>query len=179
MIQINVVSRISEDKNVFFDLIYAIYQLQQTGINDVHILFIGEISNNVVYQDMRRLVKLFDLSSFVSFTKRSIWLQDLEESVKNGYFFNFTIGDFIGYSGVESVSLGYKTIFYNAETSLSDKTTKSVSMCPDIPTLISLITKIKHNPELMDKQIISDNLKMKTNFALKDEDKLFLRSILC
>lgn len=178
MIQLTVVSRINEDKNFFFDVIFALYKLKENGIDDVLLLFVGDILSRAVYDDCCRLVKLFDLSQQVAFTHRSVRITDLPERVKAGYFVNFTIADFTGYSGVESVSLGYKTIFYNIDWKLANLTPQSISMCPDIDSLIKLITEINTNREYTDSLLFEDNFRLKSRFLLGAEDCDFLRSMI-
>jgi hypothetical protein len=176
MIQLTVVSRVNEDKNFFFDVIFALYKLKLNGIGGVHLLFVGDILSRAVYDDCSRLARLLDLSDTVVFTGRSVRITDLPEPVKDGYFVNFTIADFTGYSGVESVSLGYKTIFYNIDQKLAGVTPRSASMCPDIESFVSLITGIVTNRELTDRLILEDNLRIKSHFLLSEGDRVFLRS---
>ena len=178
MIQINVVSRINEDKNFFFDLLFAIYKLREKNINDFHLLFIGDLLSKTVYQDMVRLINLFDIADNISFTGKSIRLSELSEVVRDGYFFNFTIGNFMGFSGIESINLNHKTIFYNTDKNLVESTRRSPSMCPDVSSLISLLINLKNAPKEMEQRIIEDNLKTKNDFLLSDNDNSFLRSIL-
>jgi len=178
MIRLNVVSRINEDKNFFFDLIYAVFKLKHSGVEGVQLLFIGDVLSRAVYQDMRRLANLLEIPDQISFTRQSIRMSNLPESVKEGYFFNFTIADFTGFSGIESVSLGYKTIFYNPDKKLAERMTTWPSMCRDLASLVSLITAINENQLAADAAIRQDNLRMKALFYLSEEDKRFLRSVL-
>ncbi len=178
MIRLNVISRISEDKNCFFDLIYAMHQLKERSVTDVTVLFIGDIMTKTLYHDMLKLIGLFDLSDHISFTKQSIRYDDLPVDVKDGYFLNFTIGNFKGYSGIESIKMGFKTIFYNADKRLSAETTPSVSQCTDLASLSGLILEIRQDPALMAKVIMDDNTQMKNKFLLSADESLFLRSVL-
>jgi hypothetical protein len=178
MIQINIISRVSEDKNFFFDVIYAIHKLQQVNINDVEVLIIGDIITKTLYNDLLKLIDLFNLSDQIGFTKHSIRFEDLPEHVKNGYFLNFTIGNFKGYSGIESIKMGFKTIFYNVDKGLSIKTEFSESQCADITSLINLFSKISTDTKSMDQLILEDNLRMRNEFILSSGDGLLLRSIL-
>lgn len=178
MIQINIVSRISEDKNSFFDIIYLLHKLRETNVNNISLLFIGDIISNTLYQGMLKLVNLFDLHENVSFTGNSIRFADLTEEVKKGYFLNFTIGNFMGYSGIESINMGFKTIFYNVEKNLAVKTIASISQCIDLTNLLKLVSEIYRNKAVIDSQIIEDNLRMKKDFILSGEDKSYLWSVL-
>ncbi|MEO7214157.1 hypothetical protein [Mucilaginibacter sp.] len=178
MIQINVVARISEDKNAFFDLIFAAHQLANQDINDVHILFIGDILSEALHRSMVKLIDLFDLAGRVKFTEKSIRFADLDEEVKDGYFINFTIGNFMGFSGIESINMGLKTLFYNPVKTLSTQTVPSPSLARDMPSLVALLARISNNQGEMDKLIATDNLKMKADFLLMSDDKAFLKSVL-
>jgi len=178
MIQLTVVSRVNDDKNFFFDVIFAVNQLQKIGIEGIKLLFVGEILSRAVFESCCRLTNLFGLTQNVSFTRKSIRITDLPENVKAGYFINFTIADFTGYSGVESVNLGYKTIFYNIDFKLAPITPETASVCQDIDALVKLIYKIVINPEVTNRLLIEDNLRIKNSFFLSDKDHSFLRSML-
>lgn len=178
MIRINIVSRISEDKNSFFDVIYLVKKLEEAGQQNIRLLFIGGITSNTLYNDMIKLVRLFELSEKVSFTRRSIRFDDLPAEVKEGYFLNFTVGNFKGYSGIESIKAGFKSLFYNVDKKLSAKTQRSESQAENFEALRSLMLKIAGNKTVMDKLIMEDNLRMMKDFALNEEDKSFLRSVL-
>jgi hypothetical protein len=178
MIQINVISRISEDKNSFFDLIYALHKLTEQGITDVRILFIGDIISDTLYRCSIQLVNLFDLNGRVDFTKKSIRFENLPGDIKKGYFINFTIGNFMGYSGIESIKMGFKTIFYNPVKNLSHQTKTSASLAADLAALIVLIKKISTDQAAMDEKIIQDNLEMRQHFSLSPLDEAFLNSVL-
>ncbi|MCR8560193.1 hypothetical protein KXD93_21250 [Mucilaginibacter sp. BJC16-A38] len=175
MIQINIVSRINEDKNFFFDLLFVAQKLLEKNLTGFRLLFIGDILSRTVYQDMIRLIGLFGLSEHVSFTKKSIRFADLPGEVRAGYFFNFTIGNFMGYSGVESLDYGFKTIFYNTDRELDEKTDKSVAMCANIAGLVTLLSSICEDPAGLEEQVKADNLLMKKRFLLDDQDRAFLR----
>lgn len=178
MIRINIVSRISEDKNSFFDVIYLVKKLEEAGQKDIQLLFIGGITSNTLYNDMMKLVGLFELSEKVSFTRRSIRFDDLPQEIKEGYFLNFTIGNFKGFSGIESIRAGFKTLFYNVDKKLSAKTERSESQVESFEALMALILKIIQNKAATDKLIIADNLRMMKSFALNEDEVFFLRSVL-
>jgi len=178
MISVNVISRISDDKNSFFDLVYAIHKLDEEGVKDISVLFIGDIISNSLHQAIQKLISLFDLGDRIKFTRKSIRFNDLPDAVKAGYFLNFTVGNFIGYSGIESVNMGFKTLFYNGDKSLAEQTVSSASQCSDVRSLAKLLSNISSNQAEMDKLIAEDNLRMKGNFLLNAADKSFLMSVL-
>src|SRR4051812_31062162 len=122
MIKLNVVARIAADKNSFPDLIQVLYELKKQDVTQVHILFIGNIYSTAVYENIIKQATRFDVLSNIEFTKRSIPIDELSDSIKDGYFINFTIGSFAGYSALESIKKGFKTILYNADPDLKGET---------------------------------------------------------
>jgi len=176
MIQINLVARIAADKNSFFDLVYLAYKLQQDQIQSFRILFIGDILNVSIYQNIVRLADLLKVSDKIDFTKKSIQYSELPESIQRGYFINFTIGDFIGYSGIESINLGYKTIFYNGDPNAQFAKNNILGYCSDIDSLTKLFKIIDKNPVKADNQITANCLLKKEEFKLSGDDKQLLLS---
>jgi len=178
MIQINLVARIATDKNSFFDLVFLAYKLQQEQIQSFKILFIGDILNVSIYQNIVRLADLLRVSDRIEFTKRSIKYNELPQSIQNGYFINFTIGDFVGYSGIESINLGYKTIFYNGDANVEFSRNNVLGYCPNIDSLIELFRIIDKNPIKADNQITANCLLKKEEFKLSGDDKQVLLSMM-
>ena len=178
MIQINIVSRFTEDKNMFFAVLFAVHQLKEQGINDVTVLFIGDILSEALYRSTHTLIDLFDLSDRVNFTKRSIRFADMTEGMKQGYFLNFTIGNFVGFSGIESINNGFKTIFLNLDRSLDDRTVVSASQCNSVDSFIALLKNLSTDKAFTDKLILEDNLSMKQDLHLNATDSSILLSIL-
>ena len=178
MIQINLVARIAGDKNSFLDLVYIAYKLKQNNINDFNILFIGDILNISIYQNIVRMADLLDVSANISFTKRSIPFSDLAPAIKDGYFINLTVGSFTGYSGIESLSMGFKTIFYNADKRHENEVTEYINVCSDIPSVINLIKLINKDKLSVNKQMISNNSKMKSYYSLNDKETSLLLSFM-
>lgn len=178
MIQINVISRISEDKNSFFDMLYALHKLKNSGITAFKILFIGGIISPTLYRAICKLIEVLDLEEEVSFTKKFVRPDDLPQHVKDGYFCNFTIGNFMGYSGIEAINMGFKTIFYNLDRRLSKQTIPSASFCADVDDFITLIRNIKELPQATDAAIKADNDRLKNDYFLTQADNNFLLSVL-
>ncbi len=178
MTQIVVVSRISEDKNAFFDVIYALQQLTEQGITDIKVLFVGDIFSDALYRSMIKLTNLFGLEGRVNFTKKSIRFKDLPDHIKEGYFVNFTIGNFIGFSGIESINMGFKSIFYNAVNNLASETIPSISQAVDLTSFVNLLRIISTEPRQMAELIMKDNLEIKRRFRLSKEENEFLISVL-
>ena len=171
MINLNVVARIAEDKNSFPDLLYALHNLKQHNNNKVRILFIGPIQSDTVYNQLITMAAELDVSSSIAFTKTAIPIDKLTDDLLAGYFINFSIGNFIGYSALESIKKGLKTICYNVDKTLEFKTSSSVSQCANLSELIALIEKIIINKSYFDKEILADNGKLFEKFRLDTEDK--------
>lgn len=166
MINLNVVSRIAEDKNSFPNLIEVLGVLKNEGITDVHILFIGAIYSQQVYQNIINLADKLGVSSNISFTKTSIPFHELDNKVKSGYFINFTIGQFTGFSGLEGIRNGLKTILYNVDETLENELSTSVTHCRNTAGLITLIKAIRADQAKLDEEIKYCNRELINQFTL-------------
>lgn len=178
MIRINLVSRIAGDKNSFLDLIYAAYKLKQHNIEDFTILFIGAIDNVSIYQNITRMAELLGVADKIDFTKKSIPMEQLTDEIKSGYFFNFTVGNFLPYSSIESINLGFKTIFFNMDKRLVNEPYPFINLCPDIESVIKLILLIREDAASVDKQIAINNQLIKASYLLTGDEALLLRSLM-
>jgi hypothetical protein len=178
MIRINLVARIAADKNSFLDLVYVAHKLKEANFNDFIILFIGAIESTDIYQNITRVAESLGVASNISFTERSIPLAALPDEVKDGYFFNFTVGNFMGYSSVESINLGFKTIFCNIDKRLVTEHYGYINMCPDIDAAINLILLIAQNPDKINEEIRKNNISMKSTYVLNNADASLLRSLM-
>lgn len=166
MINLNVVSRIAEDKNFFPSLIEVLHTLKNEGITDVSILFIGAIYSQRVYQNMLKQADKLGVSSNISFTKTSIPFQELNAEVKNGYFINFTIGQFTGFSGLEGIRNGLKTILYNVDDALENEPSTSVIHCRNTAELVALIKAIRVDQSKLDEEIKYSNQELINQLTL-------------
>lgn len=178
MIQINVVARIAGDKNSFIDIIYLMHRIKQSGMNDVKVLFIGGLHDTVVYHNATRLSELLGVSDRVGFTLKSIPLAQLPQEVKDGYFLHFSVGNFIGYSAIETVNMGFKSIFYNADPALEAGMTDSICFCRNMDHFIELIRLLSTDRANTDAAIIAGNKAAKAKINLTEDDKIKLLSIL-
>ena len=178
MININVVARIADDKNFFLDLIYLLHKLKEENINDVEVLFIGAIQNYGIYEGVLNMADLLSVSSQISFTKASIRVSELPPDVQQGYFLHFCVGDFIGYSGMESIKNGYKNIFYNADRKVKPEARKHTNFCEDINALVAFVKRLAKEQAIVDEEINQNSLKILDDFALTANDKSTLLSLL-
>jgi hypothetical protein len=178
MINLNVISRISDDKNYFPDLLETLYLLKNNGITDVRILFIGTVYSPKVYQNIIDTASRLNVSSNIAFTERSIPMNELSDEIKSGYFINFTIGEFTGYSGLESIKNGFKTIFYNIDKSLKNEHGNLIAYCHTLDELTALIINISREQAMINKEITACNLKMLNRFVLNSTMKQQLLSMM-
>ncbi len=178
MIKINVVARIADDKNHFLDLIYLLHKLKEENINNVQVLFIGAIQNYGIYENILNMANLLSVSSQISFTKSSIRINDLSPEIKQGYFLHFCAGDFIGYSGIESINDGLKNIFYNADRQVHLNTGAAAHVCADINALIEFVKRLTKEQDVVDQEIKQNSIKILNDFKLTADDKSVLLSIL-
>ena len=178
MIKLNVVARIAADKNSFPDLIFALHELNKQGITQVHFVFIGSIYSMAVYENIIEEATRLHVLPNIAFTKRSIPISELSEEVQQGYFINFTIGNFVGYSALESIKNGYKTILYNADPSLEGESSGLINSCANLNELIGLIKKIDNNKTAVDTEIMAANQKMINRFCLDVSEKDNLLSMM-
>jgi hypothetical protein len=178
MINLNVVTRIAEDKNFFPDLVEMLYRLKKKEANDVHILFIGEVYSQAVYQNIIDMAGRFNVSSNIAFTEKSVPMHELSEEIKNGYFINFTIGEFTGYSGLEGIKSGFKTIFYNIDKTLENERGDLITYCRTLDELAALVLNISQNQATVNQQIIACNQEMVNRFVLNSCTKQQLLSMM-
>ena len=178
MIRINLVARIDTDKNSFLELVYAAHKLKESGVSNFHILFIGAVYNTSIYQNIVQMAELLGVTSHIGFTQKSIPMAELSPEIKSGYFLLHSIGDFIGYSGIESIDMGLKTIICNADKNFVAERAKYINSCEDIHAVIELIKLIAKEKETIDSQILANNLHIKKAYYLNDQDKAGLLSFL-
>jgi len=178
MIQFNLVARINDDKNAFLDLVYTAYQLKISGFEDFNILFIGGIYNKGIYQNIVRMAELLKVSRQISLTMQSVPIAALPENIKAGFFVNFCVGEFIGYSGIESIGMGFKNIFYNCDPALAAEANRYLNVCRNIDELIGLFKLIMNDCEGVSRQININAGLMKDAYALNEADKKSLLSLL-
>jgi hypothetical protein len=179
MINLNIVSRISDDKCFFIDTVYAIHRLKKEHNIDAQIYFIGAIENYGIYNTLVRLVEILNLQDRIFFSKRSIWIEDLPDDVKEGYFINYSIGEFFGYSGVDCLKSKLKTIFLNIDAEYNSMIrTDYKCYCADINTFIRLLKEIEENGSQIANQLLQENEVLFSEYYLGSEEKELLKSVL-
>jgi hypothetical protein len=178
MIQFNLVARINDDKNSFLDLVYAAHKLKLSGFEDFNILFIGSVYNAGIYRNIVRMAELLGVTDQISLTKKSIPIASLPVNIKEGYFINLSVGGFIGYSGIESMKLGFKNIFYNCDKKLIKGPRKYINVCPDLDAVIELFKLIMKDSAGIDRQILLNDAEMTATYALDEPGNATLLSLM-
>ncbi|MFD0765438.1 hypothetical protein ACFQZI_11295 [Mucilaginibacter lutimaris] len=178
MIRINLVARVAGDKNSFPDLVNFAHLLKKQGMADFLLTFIGAIEDNDIYENAIRIAKQLEVTDHIAFTKKSIPMDQLSEELRSGYFLNFTVGSFMGYSSIDSVNLDFKTIFCNCDGSLSDEQYPYINFCHDLNEVIELLLLIRKDTVAVDKQILANNRLMKQSFRLSGTDASLLKSLM-
>ena len=179
MIKLNFISRISLDKNFFVDLVYLVYKLKNDHNTLVNLYFIGPIENVDIYEILSHKINELNVQDLVSFSKRSIRYHEMSEEVKSGYFINYSVGWFLGYSSLECMQQNLKTIFYNIDPHYSHSMIDKYSCyCSDLNSLINLIRTISMDRAGMDSKLLLENKQVRSQFVLQNHEASVLRSIL-
>lgn len=179
MIKLNFMSRISLDKNFFVDLVYLVYKLKNDHNTLVNLYFIGAIEHGGIYETLVRVIKVLNVQEQVSFSKRSIRYNEMSEDVKSGYFINYSVGWFLGYSSLECMQQNLKTIFYNIDPHYSHTMKDGYSCyCADLDSLTNLIKTISMDKAGMDSKLLLENKQVLSQFVLQNNEASVLRSIL-
>ena len=178
MIIISIISRISNDKNWFIDIVRLADILEKKNFGDFEINFIGAIEDENIRTNIEALAQEMNLGSKIKFSGKSISLLQLNPYIQNGYFINFVIGDFLGYSSIECLKLGFKTFFYNVDPTItkSDVDDKNTSM--NIDDLAFSLLELKTNKIETDEKIMSDNKSRLKNYELNDDEVKFLKGMI-
>ncbi len=178
MIRINLVARIAGDKNSFPDLIYIAHQLKQYGVAAFIITFIGAIEDEGIYQNIIQRAQQLGVTDHIAFTKRSVPMAELPDELKSGYFFNFTVGSFMGYSSIEGINLGLKNIFCNCDQNIVDDQYDCINICPDIDAAVELLLLINTDTAMVDRQLIANNQALKKSYLLTARENSLLQSLI-
>lgn len=176
--EVFIVARIADDKNYFVDFVYAAFELKRRKNIEIFVTFVGGIYSESIYRMLTRLIELLGLEKQFTFTGKSIRFDAFSEAMKCGYFMNFSVGSFIGYSGIESIQNGLKTIFYNVDRRWSDIYVQSPIFLRSVSELIELFEKIAEDNPMFDQNILIENKKVAENFFLSEGEKNTLLSIL-
>ncbi|MET3979696.1 hypothetical protein ABIB62_002285 [Mucilaginibacter sp. UYP25] len=178
MIRVNLVARIAGDKNSFPNLVDLCHKLKQRGLRDFVITFIGAVEDESIYRNIIRMAHQLGVTENIAFTKRSIPMAELTDELKSGYFLNFTVGGFMGYSSIDSINLGFKAIFCNCDDSLADEQYDYINICPHLDAVMELLILIDNDAPAFDAQILANNQGLKKSYLLTTNDAATLKSLM-
>ncbi|AYL97247.1 hypothetical protein [Mucilaginibacter celer] len=178
MLRVNLVARIAGDKNSFPDLVKLAHQLKQQGVTDFLVTFIGAIEDQGIYQNIITIAEQLDVSHHIAFTGKSIPMAELSDELKSGYFLNFTVGSFMGYSSIDSINLGFKTIFCNCDAYLTGEQYDYINVCRNLDEVANLLLLINKDAGTVDKQIMTNNQLMKQSFLLTAAEASQLKNLM-
>lgn len=171
MIQFNLIARVADDKNYFVDFIHVVHQARYLHKIDVHFTFVGAVQNEGLYKALVRMAEVLKVDDLVHFTRASILYDNLPEDLKKGYFINFSVGDGIGYSSIESIKHHFKTVFYNVDERLVPIMKPGrISFCKDYYDLIDIIKKINADKATFDQQLEQENRTLIPGFSLTKKE---------
>lgn len=176
MLVYNIVSRVSEDREYFVPLISCIGDIKGEIGNHIQLNVIGEIYNPYIYNNLKNLAADRGVTENIYYTEKSVRFADIEAEMLKGYFINFSVGTFVGYSTIEAIGIGLKTIIINVDPDINEEL-KEVSYCNTIKDFYKLAVKMHSNEEAIRAQIVQENLHKKNGFFLNEKDKEFLLGI--
>ncbi|MCA5004112.1 hypothetical protein [Sphingobacterium bovistauri] len=175
MIKLNVVSRIADDKDFFNFYLEALSLVKKKFGHCIGIYFIGEIYCTEVFNKIVTRANELSIRDLVSFSNKSIPINELPSSY-NDVYLNISIGDFIGYSSIECLYYGLKTIFYNGD-SLVSSNSKYRCFCNTIEELAFLLNDIQSSSMVM-QNLIEENRQLLQYYFISDTDKKELLKLL-
>jgi hypothetical protein len=144
-----------------------------------NLYLIGSIESEAIYQTLLRSVKELNIEDMVTFSKKSIRYSEMSDEVKKGYFLNYSVGFFLGYSSLECMQNNLKTIFYNIDPHYSHSIKDKYSCyCADLDSLVNLVKAISLNKTETDNTLVVENQRLLAQFMLQNNEAAFLKSIL-
>ena len=175
MITYNVVMRIANDKDFLQPIFECIGKLKLAGI-PIQFNIIGEIYNEEIYKKLLDLSTKLSIAENVVFTKKSIRYNQMSLEVKQGFFLNYSIDDVVGYSTMEAMTLGLKTILINCNSALAGKN-ENISFCNTPEELYDLTIKLSENRTEITNQIVEENNVFKSQFYLNPHESSLLLNL--
>ena len=171
MIQFNLIARIADDKNHFADFIHVVREAKNVWNIDVQFTFIGAVQNEGLYKALMRMAELLKVEHLIHFTRESIKYDDLPEQLKMGYFINYCVANSIGYSSIESIKQGFKTVFYNVDDRWTNiMNPSSMSFCRDQQDLLEIIKWIDADKAMIDRRLEQENKALLPHFSLTKKE---------
>ncbi|MGN6617587.1 MAG: hypothetical protein ACTHJ5_10480 [Ilyomonas sp.] len=180
MIQFNLIARVADDKNYFVDFIHVVHQAKNLYNIDVQFTFVGAIQNEGLYKALARMAEVLKVDHLIDFTKASVRYDDLPGDLKKGYFLNFSVGNSIGYSSIESIKYNFKTLFYNVDPKcVAVMQPGLLSFCKNYNDLLEIIKMIEADKVGFDEQLERENKALLPGFSLtKKEADLLITTMI-
>ncbi|MDR2121882.1 MAG: hypothetical protein LBP34_02040 [Flavobacteriaceae bacterium] len=157
------------------DFVLACYHLKNKGYA-IQVKFVGKIHNVAIVDTVQRAIVLLGLRDQVIFTDNSVKINEIKE--KEEYYFNLSIGDFVGYSSIECIESGLKTLFYNIDDNLEKIANNKFMTVSSFSSLCEKLEQIHRDRKKYDEIIKNENLELRSSYYLNDEDELQLKKIL-
>lgn len=173
-IRLIVVSRISEDKNIFSQYVHLLSRLKKEHGVTVRIFFIGSIYHEDVFIQILEALREHQITDY-EFSYQSIPMREIDTDSYD-YFLNGSIGDFVGYSSIECFQLGYKTLFLNADPNIQIK--KSLIFNNNMDELLETLLKINENKAEADRRILIENRTVFYSYYLTPPEQKKLKQLL-
>lgn len=176
---LSLLARISDDKNFFVDVLFAIYKCRERFGVAPQLNFVGAIENRGIYDALIRLTSFLQLTGRVFFTGRSVRYDEMPLEWLNGYFLNYSVGSFLGYSTIESVSRGLKVISYNVVPEYSDAIDGHERwQCRNVEELVQLLGELCGDNGKVEQQILKGNRLVANDHYLSSADVARLSTLL-
>lgn len=177
MLTITVIARIAPDKDFFEDVLDVAARLVQDGRKAFHLYFMGQVFDQALFARLKESVRIGNLAEFVTFTEKSVRIKEVPDILKEGYFMGFSVGNFIGYSGIESLRTGYKSVFYNVDKDLENDTNEyPFSFAMNKQELFSILGALISGYPAYELDLRRENDILVKEAYLNDADKDFLLS---
>lgn len=176
MIVYNIVVRIANDKDFLSPILDCFGRLKKENVA-FRFNVIGKIYSEEVYRKLMALAASLDITNSIHFTKASIRYIDLSEDFTKGFFINYSLDDVVGYSTMEAMNLGLKTILFNCDPAITNKSER-LTFCNTIGDLYNLMLLLAQNKEVTTAQIVEENNAFRESFFLKKEESDLLLSLL-
>ena len=172
MVSYNIVVRVADDKDFLTPIFKCIGQLNKDGI-DASLTVVGKVYDEGIYNRLVTFSQQLGIAGKIHFTKQSIRYKDMDDTLRNGIFLNYSLGDVVGYSTMEAMNEGLKTVLFNCDPSIHESDSK-ISFCNDVDDLYNLTALLSQQPEKTTEKIIEENKAFRKSFFLDENEKQLL-----
>jgi len=172
MITIHFISRIAEDKNCFIPLVQKVKQLQEKGIF-LKLVFVGGIQSKTLYSKIILEIKKLTLEPYVSLTEKSIPLAEYSIDKLDDFYLHYSVGSFFGYSTMECISLGLKTLLFNVDENYQNEILP-FNFCISETDLLKKMELLATEKEEYSTIVAECVLQLKKNNFLSEDEKQYI-----